>query len=297
MNPLLMHFISGNSFFSGSLLLLLGIAASFYKSNSFLFRLGTNLALILGLIFLIMSASYVFPAFSVILSSLTLFFIFIFHFRAKFSKHILLLVRSIMVVIILLGCFIRFSDLFMQELPYQEFDKIYLFGDSISGGVGFRGERTWYEVFKDQYGVDVNAQTVGGGEIPAAIDMVCNVEDERAFILLEIGGNDILRNKSSVQFKKELKELFEKVSGKERLVAMFELPIPPFYTDFNKIQKQLAGKYGVILIPKRYFAKILTGKKYTVDGLHLSNAGQERMASIIWGLFGKILIPVNNTQG
>ena len=296
MNPLLMHFVSGDSFFSGSFMLLIGIGLSFFKSKSFLFRIGINLSLIMGLIFIIMSASYVVTGFSWILTSLILFFVSLFHFRQKISKNFLHIVRGIIILVVFSGCCIRFSDSFMPELSNRKFNKIYLLGDSISGGVGFRGERTWSEVFKDKYGVEVNSQSVGGGEIPAATYMAANIKDKRAFILLEIGGNDILRSKSSEQFEKDLNELFKKVSGKERVIAMFELPLPPLKTDYNKIQKQLAAKYGVILIPKRYFAKILTGDKYTVDGLHLSNAGHERMADIIWSLFEKMLISGNNVS-
>ena len=65
---------------------------------------------------------------------------------------------------------------------------------------------------------------------------------------------------------------------------MLELPLPPLYNRFGAIQRRLARRYGVVLIPKRYFAAALSGEAATIDGLHLSPAGHRKMAAMIWSL-------------
>ena len=52
------------------------------------------------------------------------------------------------------------------------------------------------------------------------------------------------------------------------------------------IQRELAAKYAVVLIPKRIFIGVLTTPGATVDGIHLSPAGHAWMADVIWEVIG-----------
>lgn len=52
MNLLLMHFASGNSLFSGSLLIMLAMGLSFLKKDSISLTVFINLLLVTGVIFL-----------------------------------------------------------------------------------------------------------------------------------------------------------------------------------------------------------------------------------------------------
>jgi hypothetical protein len=62
---------------------------------------------------------------------------------------------------------------------------------------------------------------------------------------------------------------------------MFELPLPPLSNEYGRIQRQAAKEYGVVLIPKRVFMRVLTGKDATLDSLHLSKLGHKRMAEAV----------------
>jgi lysophospholipase L1-like esterase len=70
---------------------------------------------------------------------------------------------------------------------------------------------------------------------------------------------------------------------------MLELPLPPIYNGYGEIQRRLARKYGVPLVPKRFFAQVLAGSDSTVDGLHLGPAGHRKMANMIWHFVGSAL--------
>jgi acyl-CoA thioesterase-1 len=107
---------------------------------------------------------------------------------------------------------------------------------------------------------------------------------EDGIILLEIGGNDLLGSTSSIDFDRDLDQLLAKLCGNGRIVLMFELPLPPLANEFGRIQRSLAKKYGVHLVPKRIFVGVLTADGATVDSVHLSPRGHELMAETVWSL-------------
>ena len=65
---------------------------------------------------------------------------------------------------------------------------------------------------------------------------------------------------------------------------MFELPIPPLYEGFGRVQRDLASRHGVALIPKRILLSVIAAADATVDSLHLTQQGQDRMADVVWAL-------------
>jgi lysophospholipase L1-like esterase len=66
---------------------------------------------------------------------------------------------------------------------------------------------------------------------------------------------------------------------------MLELPLIPLSNRFGEIQRRLARRHSVVLVPKRFFSSVLIGEQATLDGLHLSPAGHQKMADMIWELF------------
>lgn len=103
-------------------------------------------------------------------------------------------------------------------------------------------------------------------------------------LILEIGGNDLLGDTTSAQFSRDLEALLAYVCAPGRQVIMFELPLPPFRTEYGRIQRSLARKHGVALVPKRVFLSVLAANDSTVDTIHLTQAGHHRMAATVWNL-------------
>jgi lysophospholipase L1-like esterase len=110
-------------------------------------------------------------------------------------------------------------------------------------------------------------------------------------VLIEIGGNDLLEGVPSEEFGKALDALLSKVSAPGRMVVMFELPLFPHRIAYGRIQRGLAAKYGLWLIPKRCFAKVIGGANATSDGLHLSDEGTRRMAALVAQALSPVLRP------
>ena len=65
---------------------------------------------------------------------------------------------------------------------------------------------------------------------------------------------------------------------------MFELPIPPLFEGFGRVQRDLASRHGVALIPKRILLSLIEAADATVDSLHLTQQGHDRMAAVVWAL-------------
>lgn len=68
---------------------------------------------------------------------------------------------------------------------------------------------------------------------------------------------------------------------KKRQLVLFELPLPPFYNSYGKIQRDLAKKYKIPLIPKRFLGYVFATEGATSDGLHLTAKGHKLLAQIM----------------
>ncbi|MCA1686457.1 MAG: acyl-CoA thioesterase, partial [Planctomycetia bacterium] len=70
-------------------------------------------------------------------------------------------------------------------------------------------------------------------------------------------------------------------AGKNRVILM-ELPLPPTYNRFGAIQRRLARRQGVLLVPKRVLLGVLEESGATLDSIHLTRAGHDRLAEAVW---------------
>jgi acyl-CoA thioesterase-1 len=184
---------------------------------------------------------------------------------------------------------------FTPALPAIGRQKLYVLGDSITAGISSRDE-TWPRVLAREHSIEVADLSHVGAFVEPGLKMANHLPSEGGLVLLELGGNDLLGRSSSVaDFERFLDQLLARVCVSGRTVVMFELPLPPFYNDFGVIQRRLARQYGVHLIPKRILIGILTTNGTTVDGLHLTQAGHERMATVVWdvirGAYGECRHP------
>ncbi len=101
-------------------------------------------------------------------------------------------------------------------------------------------------------------------------------------MLLEIGGNDLLGSPAGENFERDLQELLKRVCQPGRQVLMFELPLPPLHNEFGRVQRRLAAQCHVLLIPKRFLIDLLASEGTTLDSIHLSARGHQRMAALVW---------------
>lgn len=158
-----------------------------------------------------------------------------------------------------------------------------LIGDSLSAGTGEQSEGVpWPVLLQQEHKLDVQNLAHMGSTTAAALNRVRTEAVAHELVLIEIGGNDLLGSTSATQFAADLDALLAAVTCEGRQVLMFELPLPPLAQRYSFIQRKLARKHGVQLIPKRVLLSAIAGPKATLDGLHLTAAGHTIMADQVW---------------
>jgi acyl-CoA thioesterase-1 len=168
-------------------------------------------------------------------------------------------------------------------IPAPESTTLYVVGDSLSIGADTIGGN-WPDRLGQELGVKTINLSAGGKKVSGAVSAGAQIVEGNALVILEIGGNDILQRTDPDPFATDLERLLEGVCVGDRSVAMFELPLPPFYNRYGRVQRSLARSHDVVLIPKRYLSGVLSARGGTTDGLHLSSTGHALMADTVWSL-------------
>jgi acyl-CoA thioesterase-1 len=182
----------------------------------------------------------------------------------------------------------------LAEVPFQRNPALqpmgrptlYLLADSVSAGMGEAVTETWPDILARTQGIDVHNHSQMGATVASMLKKIKGTPLGQGIVLLEIGGNDLLGSTTAADFERNLDELLSLVSGPDREVVMFELPLTPFANGYGLAQRRLAAKHRAKLIPKRIFVGVLTADDATVDSIHLTRKGHERMAETVWAILG-----------
>ncbi len=179
-------------------------------------------------------------------------------------------------------------ELFHRRTPVIEGtdDHLVVIGDSISSGLGVHTP-PWPAIMQQMTGVVVRNLSRPGATTMDGVTIAVGVTDQDHLVLVELGGNDLIAGEASDTFERSLEAVLAKLTAPGRKVVMFELPLLPNRIAYGRIQRKLAARYGVSLIPKRFLAEIIAGQDATSDGLHLTEIGARRMAVVV----KRILLP------
>lgn len=138
----------------------------------------------------------------------------------------------------------------------------------------------WPERLGQKIACPVVNLALAGATVETAHKQANRISKSQSLVIVEIGGNDLLGNTKAKDFKKNLDELIASLVPDQQ-VLMFELPLYPFRNEFGQAQREVVKKYGIHMLPKRIFADILGTQNATIDGLHLSQTGHDRAATIL----------------
>lgn len=162
---------------------------------------------------------------------------------------------------------------------------LYVVGDSLTLGAEPQGEN-WPEQFGKRLNVPVSVISFPGAKTDTILPKIPDMGENKSLVLVELGGNDLLDGVSAKTFRKNLEELLKQLQGKNRRIAMIELPLVPLYhTGYGAVQRDLAKQYGVVLIPKHLLADVLMTPGATGDGLHFAETGHALLAERLAALF------------
>jgi len=175
---------------------------------------------------------------------------------------------------------------FSRPLPFPLDKPVIVVGDSLAMALE-TGVEPWPHQWGKSVGLEVTNFAAGGKRVGGTAEDARRIALTDASVLIEIGGNDELAAVSARQFGQDLEALLRVVCTPGRAVAMFELPLIPFYNRYGIAQRRSAREYGVTLIPKARLASILADPSATVDGLHLTAEGHRRLADVLTSLTPK----------
>jgi lysophospholipase L1-like esterase len=286
--PWIVYFIGGGgSFLPGAGLIALAVLGRGVFARRWIKILGIIIA-ILGIAMVVISAEAVSWWIYIIWGTSTLFWLF----RDMFKNRVLQRASDFTALAAtFLAAFTAISFQLRPTFPQVLFPRMYVIGDSISAGIGSEGGSTWPKLIGEENHVRVIDLARAGSTIADATRHLKSEPLLDGLVLMEVGGNDIIGHASADQFGKDLDALAQEIRGQHRLVVMLELPLFPFDNAYGLAQRRIASHYGFILIPRRYFAQLLATPGATLDGIHLSATGQQRMAEMMWG-FIRPLLPV-----
>jgi acyl-CoA thioesterase-1 len=173
------------------------------------------------------------------------------------------------------------------ELPYQFIPtvaanggSIHVIGDSITAGLGDKSV-PWPAVLARSRNLDVHSHARAGATTAQAVAQAEALSGDVEIVIVEIGGNDMLSSLPVAEFAAHLDRLLALVRGKANQVAMFELPLPPLSNENGRVQREIAARHKVSLIPKRVLMGVLSAGGATSDSVHLTQAGHDQLAACV----------------
>jgi acyl-CoA thioesterase-1 len=291
MSPVALYFASGESFYSGVALLVLTVAVSPFLQQHWLLRVRNGVAWLSLAMMVMACAPFAWVVDVIFLVAFAVWFIATNYRRPEpmwAALHAGSTIILLALLVILVG--IELPHRTMPVIAGDRSDHLAVIGDSISSGIDPRVP-PWPLVLQQISGASVRNLARPGALTSEGLTMVKQLTQEDHVVVIEIGGNDLLMGVPSADFERALESLLSKASAPARTVVMFELPLLPHKVAYGQIQRRLASKYNVALIPKHYFTDVIGDANATSDGLHLSTAGARRMAVVVAQVLAPALKP------
>lgn len=277
MNWLVYHVVSGQSFFTGVGLIVLSVLLA-SRAKPIAKRL-SSLAFLLGIVAIVVSSTPL-PYWYYVVAGTTTVAWMVPAYKKRWPRAS----RIAVVVVWLIAAVIEIPYHVAPSLAPENSRTITVIGDSITAGLG--EDETWPKMLARDHNLDVCDISYPADTTASALKRAKRQTIDSPIVIIEIGGNDLLGSTSSAQFHDDLDALLAYATRADRQVVMFELPLPPLHHEFGRAQRRLARKYDVLLIPKRVLLGILASDAATLDSIHLSESGHQRMADRVWQLVG-----------
>ncbi len=166
------------------------------------------------------------------------------------------------------------------SLTWNGMGTIYVVGDSVSAGLGHPEILPWPQVLAQIRGLQVRNLAIAGATAKSAFRELGGI-DGQGLVIVEIGGNDMFGGSTPEQFAEDLERLLTEVLRTGNPVVMLELPVWPGGRPYARVQRQVASRLRVAMIPKRGWAVVASGEGHTLDNVHLSGEGHKAMAAFV----------------
>jgi acyl-CoA thioesterase-1 len=285
------HVGSGHAFFSGIALIQLAGLSAFLKRRRWL-AICQTVSACAGVILVAVSSTPLPFWLYCVAGAVTLAWIVVEGRAQTTHRRLGLGLRYAMLAAGWLGIALEVPFHLMPAIPRVQNPQVFLVGDSLSAGIGGSAvPETWPKVLSRSHHIVLHDLSRSGADVATAMRQAEQVSEPNSLVLVEIGGNDVLRPTSPDAFEQALEVLLAKLRDARRTIIMFELPLPPFHNRYGEAQRRLARRHGALLVPKHVLMGILTSKGATLDTVHLSGRGHELMADTVWDIIGQSIGP------
>lgn len=281
MNALIHFFGSGAAFFTGAALVLSSVALVGFHRRAWSLAVG-ECAAVIGLILIAFSATPLPYWYYAVAAGVSLTGMVAERSQRTIFKNHRRWFRLAVAIVWSAGVVAEIPYQFSPTLSPAGRPTLYILGDSVAAGMGETGVETWPRLLARRHSIPVQDLSQMGATAGSALRRLDKSPVVDGIVLVEIGGNDMLGRHPVGEFERDLDKLLARLDGPDRTVVMFELPLIPFSNEYGRIQRRLAEKHHVRLIPKRIFIRVLTDGGATVDSIHLSPQGHELMAAAVW---------------
>lgn len=157
---------------------------------------------------------------------------------------------------------------------------IVCFGDSITAGVGSGAGEAYPELLTARLGTEVINEGVSGDTAAqglARLDQV--LADEPWMVIVELGGNDILRQVPPGETERSLRQILDRLLSARVVPVLVEMDAP-LGGRYKEIYERLGDEYHVPVVEDA-IAKILGDRSLKSDTVHPNAAGQKVLAEAI----------------
>lgn len=282
--PLLLLLSSGLTYFPG--VLIAGLAAALPPGRSLWARITRRILVLVAVLLVVLSAV---PApiwiYALGAGAVAAWLLMLGRERPASRQRTVTALRVVVPLVALLAV--------ASEVPYQasprlsraKHDPVYIIGDSLSADVA-GNIQPWPALLARDHGLSVANLATAGATLKEGRRQVQRLLDEHGIVVVLLGGNDLITRRDVAQFERDLDYVLARAASVGRQVVMFELPLPPLANGYGYVQRRLAARCGVTLIPRRCLAWLLARPSATIDGLHLSSQGHAVLADLVWRCIG-----------
>ncbi len=167
-----------------------------------------------------------------------------------------------------------------KEQPYV----LVVLGDSIAAGFGLEPEdappvRLNKALSQRGYNIEIRNFSVPGDTTSGGTERIdWSLDDDVDGVLIELGGNDVLRAISPKETERNLTKMITDIQNRGMEVFLAGMLAPPnlgeeYGAEFNPIYPRLSEKYNVPLYPFILEGLIGSEAHFQKDGIHPSESG------------------------